>query len=375
MYWCRIYTPGSTTDYIEFSSEPGYNPMPNFSIGKTLDVDPLGKRQRGDTLISLRLYYVSGTTAQCLADYLALEAKLDNALADVRLFDVTAGDTPVAGNVFYEWLNSASHALGSDYKVGLRSPRVTVANPVQGRGEWSTRLDFDLQIRITEGHGDPDLSQVYAIDRQINKVRSAGRETIRYSIRASGPGAEAALADFRDEYATATGTDFFKEDETENIDDDSWTGIYSIETPGGGGGGGGGVTSLKETIAVEGGGREKSFSMTSGDGLPVEFDGPLRPVTVTITGEVKATKIEGLKIPNRDKLPGHEPDDSYEFSGSRDATVAGRAREYTGRYTQRFKLPSKNGISKILKIRELKDANGTGKAMSSGGNSYSKKDA
>jgi hypothetical protein len=354
MYWLRIHTQGSEDDYLEFHS--GGNPMPRFTIARQNAIKDNGELAGSEYTFRLRLFYPNDK-AQLWLDFAALEAKMDGAIVDLRLYDVPPGGTPNPGNLVREW-------LASDDRY-INSPQLQNLAQVDRRGSWATGLTFDMDVRIEEG--DPNEPGVKNKQRQITWEREQGKETVTLDITAEGPNAKDALDSFKAEYDDIAGTDYNFEREVWQIDRDTWQGTWTVKQASGAGGGGVGVATISERISVEGGGRDVSFSKVTGDNDPVKFVGPRREVMVTINGTVIADEQKQLIYPNRDAYPGHVPDDVFDMGSSQDAKVTGRPTEFTGNYTQIFKLPNKEELPKLLKIVDLQSlAAATAKNMMAG---------
>lgn len=342
MYWLRIHTAGDESEYIEFHSAG--NPMPRFSFARRNSLKANGLLDFADYNVRLLLKYPTDL-AGCWDRFAELEAKMDQAVVDLRLYDVTPGGTPSAGNLIREWLSTDNR-----YQ---ESPRIVSMDPVDRRGFWVNGIIFTMVIQIIEG--SPDNRNLRNQKRRVTVERENGKETWTLDINAEGTGSRDALDAFKAEYKPIAGEDFNYEREIDEIDDIRMSGTYTLKRASGAGGGSPGVAKISETVAVEGGGRDVSYSKVTGDNDPVEFVGPRRDVKATITGRVVADKQENLLIPNRDSLPGHVRDDTYHMESSEEAKASGNPAEFAARYTQIFKLANKEELSQIVKIKSLRE--------------------
>lgn len=333
MYTLRI---GSLTDYTEFSTSG--DPMPKFNTGRTNIYNQNGSIVAIQYNVSLTCYYPgdSGVTG-LWTDWDNIEARMNNQINDIRLY--------YSGSLIHSWLESAHQA----------SPRITVLNPTDGRGMWATYLQFDLQIFIEKGFTTYG-STIVEYDRQITTTIENGKETTEGNITARGTGAESAVKGFK---YTLPGSDKINfEQVVEQRDQNTWTATYRTVSEGNT------TLSGKESISVEGGGRDKKFSRVTGT-KPVEFDGPLREVMVTITGSVTASELEALKVPNRDAFPGHVPDDRFSLSGG-EMDSDGNYTDYELTYDQLFLLQDKTNLPRLLSIKSLSEINAGGKIATDG---------
>ena len=329
---------GSLSDFTEFAASG--DPMPKFNAARQSRYNNDGNIVAIEYTVSLTLFYPGdGTLTGIWTDWDATESRMNNQIVDVRLLE--------DNTVRHSW-------LVSDHES---SPRILSISPSgQGRGQFATFLQLNMELFIQKGH-TVHGTNIVDKNRVVTTTIEDGVSEHTGTITARGSGAELAVDSFRDVISAFGIID--SETKVEQIDQDTWTATYKVSAPSGTGGSPT-LLEMSETISVEGGGRDKRFMRVTGDGNPVEFDGPIREVVVTITGTSRAKLLDNLVIPNRDAFPGHVPDDSFEIEG-KGSNQVGDANEYIARYTQLFMLPDKAQLQDLLTpstLRNIAQQNG-----------------